>query len=787
MRIVSLRVSGYRQFLEPTLLDFPIGLTGVCGPNGVGKSKLIEAIGFALFGPSKFVLPAGDRLSDLPSKGGEDAKPSVELVIEVQGEPYEIVRTPRRTFIRRRGAADTLANTPTNVNRKVVELLRLSPSAYSGTFVARQKDIAGLQALGGRDRVSLVNRMIGITQVERSLDLARQARRTRAQAWETARTSPGMTQAEASAQLDACIAERESAVDAEATAESAAVAARLEDERALGTVVELQARATVAQAAQRELATLAGQRATWEGTLTSARARVRDAQAAADELSAARAVLAATEDSPALLSRYEELAEVAGLREQQERLQRDLDERLVPLDRERSALLTALDADDAAIRSLEEEIAEREGIRQLASQAMEQANESAEGHKRFQERAARQGRAGTCPTCGQVFGDNLDQALAHYAYAAAEARNAGRAACERAAEAQRRRAVADEMVETRRAARQDRAEKIPEYETVPGDLAHRHRELRELATRIIALDARLAGQLYDVAAHASAREAVSRRELAERDSERLRPLAAQESSARADELAAERELEKLTDRQRDLEATVARDAPAIAELITARARQTATKAARADAERLAREQSRRAAGNAERVNAAQRDLELAAERERIVATAHRELAVAESTVTLLERLLAEITEEARPRIAEYLNEWAPSLLGPHFRSVDLTSEYRIQADNGSGLHEIEHFSGGEQTLLAIMLRVAIARFCRERAGFDTGFLILDEIFGDQDAAHRAQLVQFLEEIKPQYHQILIVNHVDDVTDMLDSIIDVKPTGASTSTAELRAG
>lgn len=780
-------MSGYRQFLGPTVLDLPLGLTGVCGPNGVGKSKLVEAIGFALFGPSRFVLPAGDKLSDLPSKGGEDAKPSVELVIEVQGEPYEIVRTPRRTFIRRRDAADTLADTPTNVNRKVVELLRLSPSAYSGTFVARQKDIAGLQSLGGRDRVSLVNRLIGITQVERALDLARQARRSRAQAWETARTSPGMTRAEASAQLDACITEGETAVDAESTAESAADDARSEDERALGIIVELRGRATVAQGAQGALTTLAGQRTTWEGTLTSARARVRDARAAADELIAARAVLAATEDSPALLSQYEALAEGARLREQRERLQLDLDERLTPLAGERSALQAALAADDSAIRSLEEEVAEQERIRQLALQAMEQADEAAEGHKQLQERVTRQGRAGACPTCGQVFGDNLGQALAHYDHAVAEARDAGRAASERAAEAQRRRQVAEGILATRRIDRQDRTGRLLGYETVPGDLEQRHRELRELTARIAALGAQLAGQVYDAAAHASAREAVSRREQAERDSERLRPLAAQESSAHADELAAERELEKLTDRQRDLEATIARDAPAIEELITAQARQAATKAARDDAGRLLREQSRRAARAAERVDTAKRDLGLAAERERMIAAAHGELAVTESTVALLERLLAEIAEEARPRLAEYMNEWAPSLLGPHFRSVDLTTEYRIQADNGSGPHEIEHFSGGEQTLLALMLRVAISRFCRERAGFDTGFLILDEVFGDQDAAHRAQLVRFLEEIKPHYHQILIVNHVDDVTEMLDSIIDVKPTGPNTSTAELHAG
>ena len=85
-----------------------------------------------------------------------------------------------------------------------------------------------------------------------------------------------------------------------------------------------------------------------------------------------------------------------------------------------------------------------------------------------------------------------------------------------------------------------------------------------------------------------------------------------------------------------------------------------------------------------------------------------------------------------------MDTWARALLGSRLRSITLTDDYRIEADNGSGRHQLEHFSGGEQTLLALMLRVAIALFCRERAGFDTGFLILDEVFGDQDGEHRAR-------------------------------------------------
>src|SRR4051794_24965538 len=118
MRIVSLTLSGYRQFLELTVLQFPQGLTGICGPNGVGKSKLIEAIGHALYGPNPHLLPQGDKATDLPSKAAAKVVPRVEVVLELRGQCYEIIRSPTETSIRLQGATDPLAITPTGVNKK---------------------------------------------------------------------------------------------------------------------------------------------------------------------------------------------------------------------------------------------------------------------------------------------------------------------------------------------------------------------------------------------------------------------------------------------------------------------------------------------------------------------------------------------------------------------------------------------------------------------------------------------------------------------------------------------
>ena len=48
MRIRRLKLSGFKSFVEPAELRIEPGLTGVVGPNGCGKSNLLEAIRWAM-------------------------------------------------------------------------------------------------------------------------------------------------------------------------------------------------------------------------------------------------------------------------------------------------------------------------------------------------------------------------------------------------------------------------------------------------------------------------------------------------------------------------------------------------------------------------------------------------------------------------------------------------------------------------------------------------------------------------------------------------------------------
>lgn len=787
MRLVTLKLEGYRQFLERTVLHFPDGLSGICGPNGVGKSKLIEAIGYALYGAASPVLPKGDKVSDLPSHACPvgQASARVELLLEVRGQRYEIIRSWRGATIRLQGAAEPLAVGAKAVTAKVIELLRLSPAAYYGTFVAQQKEVAGLQALSPDERKRLVNRLIGIEQVEYALKLADDERKAFTVRLEIARESQGKPSKAAIAERDALLLQRDAAHVEEESCNAAAEEAQRKYDEALSAAADIQRQIEVLESLQHTLDTIQANRTSLEIACLNAQKRLTQATEAVHELHAAQAVVTQTANAQELLEQWDRLAEIDALRTRQTSLERDLTERLNPLLAARETLQSALNEDKAALDELR---AEQDTYRQQRARAEQRRLQAKEESDRLEQRLATirlLGPEGACETCGQIFGNSLETALAHYAEERNSARQEESQAAQQTTELLEQEAALGLRISEREQVRTEHSERLLAYDEVPGEIRSAQRDLENLAAQLAGYVPDELAQAYDSARHATFRAEVDRRSQAESTIARLQPIADAEVEARKEVQDLGDQLHAIDQQLQQLESELREGVPLTQALARAREELVATTKARDDANEKARQAFQHLTQVSTRLETAELELLQARAREQRVAEAEAALRVAERTKALLAQLLLEITAEARPRLAELLDGWARALLGQRFRQVELTDDYRILADNGSGLHQITHFSGGEQTLLAVMLRVAIALFCRERAGFDTSFLILDEVFGDQDGEHRAQLVQFLGEVKEHYHQILVINHVDDVTEMLDSIIDVKRTNLNTSTAELR--
>ena len=85
MRLTQIKLSGFKSFAEPTTFQLPGQLVGVVGPNGCGKSNIMDAVRWVL-GESKASELRGESMQDVIFNGSGHRKPanraSVELVFD---------------------------------------------------------------------------------------------------------------------------------------------------------------------------------------------------------------------------------------------------------------------------------------------------------------------------------------------------------------------------------------------------------------------------------------------------------------------------------------------------------------------------------------------------------------------------------------------------------------------------------------------------------------------------------------------------------------------------------
>ncbi len=85
MRLTKIKLAGFKSFVDPTQINFPSNLTGVVGPNGCGKSNVIDAVRWVMGELSAKHL-RGDNMADVVFNGSAARKPvgsaSVELVFD---------------------------------------------------------------------------------------------------------------------------------------------------------------------------------------------------------------------------------------------------------------------------------------------------------------------------------------------------------------------------------------------------------------------------------------------------------------------------------------------------------------------------------------------------------------------------------------------------------------------------------------------------------------------------------------------------------------------------------
>ncbi len=85
MRLEKIKLAGFKSFVDPTSVRIPSNLVGIVGPNGCGKSNVIDAVRWVM-GESSAKMLRGESMADVIFNGSNSRKPvgqaSIELVFD---------------------------------------------------------------------------------------------------------------------------------------------------------------------------------------------------------------------------------------------------------------------------------------------------------------------------------------------------------------------------------------------------------------------------------------------------------------------------------------------------------------------------------------------------------------------------------------------------------------------------------------------------------------------------------------------------------------------------------
>src|SRR6478672_13496131 len=157
MRLNSLRLCNFRQHAD-SFISFDTGLTGIIGANGSGKTTILEAIAWALYGQD---AARGKKETIRSLRAGPGAKVKVELDFELGGHRYRVERGLTHAELYLDGSDAPVANSLTGVTDMLRRRLGMSREEFFNTYFTGQKELDVMAAMAPSERAQFLSRVLG--------------------------------------------------------------------------------------------------------------------------------------------------------------------------------------------------------------------------------------------------------------------------------------------------------------------------------------------------------------------------------------------------------------------------------------------------------------------------------------------------------------------------------------------------------------------------------------------------------------------------------------------------
>lgn len=708
------------------------GIFLLAGESGSGKSSIVvDAIAYALFGA---VATRSRKQEQLVNRDAPAADMSVRVLFQLDGADELIVARGVKGGRSSGAWARAYEPDPEDPTKSVllaegaVAVARLLKRKLGGmtwrqfyaAFVARQSEISTLTSKTGSERKKLIQRMLGMRELEKSAELI----------------SAGLRRAQAEVdQLEFSLGGRD--LDESANQlEGARKALQAAEERVSRTEGELKEKTSKARRLERELAPLR------EAVKSAERLKTLEAerQLWRERADLNEAAELAAQKLPGLSAKIERGEEdLSELRSSYQSLSDQIKEAEASSE-SAAELKRALSATPEELRELTaEEFSARMADLRSGSAFDRQRAEDAE------ERINGLRGSGECYVCERPFEseEERESVLGELSREREEAELAAASADDeleslRAAEPSLR-----ALWKARAAVRESelKADMIDQARVDLADLAERGKREREAIDGLISERARL-----ESASESKWPEAAEKLASIERESDEI-------GSAGKAEIDQGRE-----DELDGLNSEIERLRGSLPEIISARGR---------------------AEDDLGKAELALSGLEH--EMESLKSLRARAIAY-EKTQSLLRGYQQHLAAEIRPALEEIGSEMLQQISSGKMRAMKISDEaYDVEVEFSSGYRiPASMLSGGEEIRTNLCLRLALTRMVSQRTGVPVGFLVLDEPLPSQDPGHVDRILELLESLKPFYRQQFIISHVGDLrnADAIDHVIELDEAARS---------
>ncbi len=793
MQLISLYLENYRQH-KCSEMHFPSGLVGILGANGSGKSTILEAIAWAIYGNERSVV-----------KGGKDtliwrlAPPRSAAVAELSfafaGRTFTIRRTQTadKSYAELQQDGRTIANSIDAVKSAVFKLLNMTHQEFFNSYFTGQKDLKFLGGIAsGVDRERFIAKMLGYERIEQAqgeaskqgtIRYARNEARQRIariqgamEAFDPEAIATNLSRIRQNLQHQRnVLAELERQIVQNTSADHQLVQhlQHLEEKQQQFNQIQHQIdlKSTQLQQVQQRIAEIQ------QECVTLAEQVARYAQLKQE-----------TADYQNLCQQEEDWRSQYQRWQEQQQINRrigELEQEIQQLDIEKSALEQAINSQVSLAQEL---LAQQEVWQQLEAQleAMQMAWQSdralASAELQTQNQLLKKlekqirdieeaGRDGHCPTCDRPLHDEYEVVIGNLKH---QLTHAQEAIGQYQKQLERLKHEPPQLVQLRQEKVQ-LAKIIQQLEKKQQQLELQRQKWQIYSQQIETKQQQLAQQKqlviqtkYDPALHQALQAQINA--LKPKYQEMLKLESSTKQLQEREAQLQEKQAEKLALTQ------------VIAELQTA---QTALHFNLAEYTELQQQQRQLQQQRQQLLESRQhtqhqielllRDLEHLQQQEQEYQAKKQELANAQREYLLCQTLddsftalRQKLTQQIRPQLSEIASLLLTDLTDGRYSALELDENYNVAVIESGDRKSV--ISGGEEDIVNLCLRLAVSQMISERTGQPFSLLILDEVFGSLDEQRRDNVLQLLHRLGNQFSQVLVISHIDLIKESLNHAI-----------------